>query len=89
MLKDGDVKLNEHKAVVKYLCRKFAPKLLGRTPAELGIAEMISCVHDSRPLPEVMELLRDKPFFCGTEATFIDFCVYDSIMGQESKTEQE
>ena len=80
MLQDGDFKLNEHKAVIKYLCRKYMPKLLGRTPQELGLAEMISVVHDTRPLNEVMELLGNKNFLCGENPTFIDFCVYESMI---------
>ena len=29
---DGDVKLTESKAVTVYICDKFAPQLLGKTP---------------------------------------------------------
>ena len=80
LMQDGALSLNDSRSVTRYLCRKFMPKLLGRSPAELGLAEMISVVHDTRPLSEVMELLGSKDFFCGKEPTFIDFCVYDSLI---------
>jgi hypothetical protein len=41
------VRLNDDKNIIRYLSRKFMPKLLGRNAAELGIAEMISIVHDT------------------------------------------
>ena len=44
---DNEVRLNDDKNIIRYLSRKFMPKLLGRNAAELGIAEMISTVHDS------------------------------------------
>lgn len=86
-MQDGDLKLNDHKSVVRYLCRKFMPKLLGRSPSELGLAEMISIVHDTRPIAEVIELLGNKEFLCGKEPTFIDFCVYDSLVKDGLSTE--
>lgn len=65
------------------------PKLLGRTAAELGLSEMFSIVHDTRPLGEVMELLGTKDFFCGQHPTFIDFCVYDSLLKAEGHSDKD
>jgi glutathione S-transferase len=39
---DGDVKMTETVAIMKYICHKHDKALLGRTPAELAIVEMIS-----------------------------------------------
>jgi glutathione S-transferase len=43
---DGDVKLTESKAILKYAARKWDKCLLGRNEIEFGIAEMLSRVHD-------------------------------------------
>jgi glutathione S-transferase len=43
---DGNVKLTESKAILKYIARKWDKKLLGRNEVEFGIAEMLSRVHD-------------------------------------------
>ena len=43
---DGDVRLSESKSIMKYLCRKHKPELLGRDAAEIATADMISRVHD-------------------------------------------
>lgn len=43
---DGDLKLTESKAIIKYLARKWDKRLLGRNEVEVGIAEMLSRIHD-------------------------------------------
>lgn len=43
---DGDVKLSESKSIMKYICKKYQPDLLGRTPFEVATADMVSRVHD-------------------------------------------
>jgi len=43
---DGDVKLTESKAILKYAARKWDKKLLGRDEVEVGMAEMLSRIHD-------------------------------------------
>lgn len=43
---DGDFKLTESKSIMKYLCHKHRPAMLGRTAAELATADMVSRVHD-------------------------------------------
>lgn len=43
---DGDVKLTESKAILKYAARKWDKKLLGRDEVEVGTAEMLSRIHD-------------------------------------------
>ena len=43
---DGDYKLTESKAILKYLARKWDKRLLGRNEVEVGIAEMLSGIHD-------------------------------------------
>ena len=40
-IKDGDLLLSEHDALVRYLARKFKPELLGSTDAEFALAENI------------------------------------------------
>ena len=40
-IKDGDLILTEHDAIVRYLARKFKPELLGSNDAEFGLAENI------------------------------------------------
>ena len=44
---DGDVKLTESKSIMKYICKKHDPKLLGRDALEVAQADMISRIHDS------------------------------------------
>ena len=36
---DGDVKLSESKSIMKYLCKKHRPALLGRNAEEVAMAE--------------------------------------------------
>jgi glutathione S-transferase len=43
---DGDLKLTESKAILKYIARKWDKRLLGRNEIEFGIAEMLSRIHD-------------------------------------------
>jgi len=43
---DGDFKLTESKAIMKYLARKWDKRLLGRNEMEFGIAEMLSGIHE-------------------------------------------
>lgn len=43
---DGDVKLTESKAILKYIARKWDRKLLGKNEIEIGKAEMLSRIHD-------------------------------------------
>ena len=43
---DGDVHLTESKSIMKYLCRKHDPAMLGRDAAEIATADMVSRVHD-------------------------------------------
>lgn len=43
---DGDVRLSESKSIMKYLCKKHEPALLGRDAKETATADMISRVHD-------------------------------------------
>jgi glutathione S-transferase len=43
---DGDVKLTESKAILKYIARKHDKRLLGKDEIEFGIAEMLSRIHD-------------------------------------------
>ena len=38
---DGDLNLTESMAIHKYIARKWAPQLLGATPAEFATAEML------------------------------------------------
>ena len=38
---DEDVKLSETIGIMKYICKKWRPALLGRTPAEMGECEML------------------------------------------------
>ena len=38
---DGDVKLTQSSAIQRYICSKWKPELLGRTPAEAGNAAML------------------------------------------------
>jgi glutathione S-transferase len=38
---DGDVKLSMSSAIARYICAKWKPELLGRTPAEQGYAAMV------------------------------------------------
>jgi glutathione S-transferase len=38
---DGDVKLTETLAIMKYVCKKWKPELLGRTAAEVGRVNML------------------------------------------------
>ena len=47
---DGDFKLTESKSIMKYLCYKHRPAMLGRTAAELATADMVSRVHDDMHL---------------------------------------
>lgn len=55
------------------------PKLLGRNAVELGIAEMISIVHDSSNVDKLAEILGSKDFLTGQNPTFIDFFAYESF----------
>jgi len=41
---DGDVKLSQTSAIQRYICHKWNPDLLGRTPAEAGNAAMVECL---------------------------------------------
>ena len=41
---DGDVRLTESSAIIKYICSKHGPSLLGRTPAEIAHVEMVAGV---------------------------------------------
>ena len=41
-LQDGDVRITETAAIMKYVAKKYKPELLGRTAAELGRVEMLS-----------------------------------------------
>lgn len=43
---DGHVRLTESKSIMKYLCRKHRPDLLGRDAAEMATADMISRIQD-------------------------------------------
>ena len=43
---DGDVRLTESKSIMKYLCRKYQPEMLGRDAVEIATADMVSRVHD-------------------------------------------
>lgn len=43
---DGEVRLTESKSIMKYFCRKHRPEMLGRTPDEVAVADMVSRVHD-------------------------------------------
>ena len=65
------------------------PQLLGRNAVEYGLAEIISIVHDSwigKPnLFELESMVKDKKFLTGTNVTFIDFCVYDSLSQYEAE----
>lgn len=45
-LVDGDVKLTESKAILKYIASKWDKRLLGRNAVEFGMAEMLSRIHD-------------------------------------------
>lgn len=73
------MRLNDSKAILKYLSRKFSPKLLGKTAAEMGLAEMFSLVHDTiGSTQQLVDLLADKKFMVGKEPTWVDFCVYES-----------
>jgi glutathione S-transferase len=38
---DEDVKLTEGPAIMKYICHKWKPELIGRNPIELGNIEMM------------------------------------------------
>eukprot|EP01094_Clydonella_sp_ATCC50884_P017424 TRINITY_DN3033_c0_g1_i1.p2 TRINITY_DN3033_c0_g1~~TRINITY_DN3033_c0_g1_i1.p2 ORF type:complete len:241 (-),score=112.79 TRINITY_DN3033_c0_g1_i1:200-922(-) len=38
---DGDVKLTQTSAIQRYICTKWKPELLGRTPKEVGEAAML------------------------------------------------
>jgi len=38
---DGDVKLVQASAIQRYICHKWKPELLGRTPTEVGYAAML------------------------------------------------
>ena len=65
------------------------PQLLGRNAVEYGIAEMVSIIHDSwieKPnLNQLEGMISDKKFLTGTNVTFIDFCVYDSLSPYEAE----
>lgn len=41
-LQDGETKITETAAIMKYVAKKYKPELLGRTAAELGRVEMLS-----------------------------------------------
>ena len=41
---DGEVKLTESGAIIKYICSKHGPSLLGRTPEEIAHVEMAAGV---------------------------------------------
>ena len=43
---DGDVRLTESKSIMKYLCRKHDPDMLGRDAFEIATSDMVSRVHD-------------------------------------------
>ena len=43
---DGDTKLTETKAIMKYIAKKWKPELLGSSAAELGRIEMLSAHCD-------------------------------------------
>ena len=45
-LVDGDFKLTESKSIMKYLCKKHNPAMLGRNAQEIATADMVSRVHD-------------------------------------------
>lgn len=40
---DGDVKLAQASAIQRYICHKWKPELLGRTPAEAGWVYVAKC----------------------------------------------
>jgi ATP-dependent HslUV protease, peptidase subunit HslV len=84
-LEDGPVILSDNKAILRYLSRKFYPKLLGRSAAEHGICSMISSVHNSEPIIKVVELLEQKDFICGADPTYLDFCVFETLQRPENK----
>ena len=46
-LVDGQVRLSESKSIMKYLCGKHRPELLGRDAGEIATADMVSRVHDT------------------------------------------
>ena len=39
---DGEVKITEDLPIMKYICNKWNPSLLGETPAEMGEVEMLA-----------------------------------------------
>ena len=41
---DGDLKFSESAAIIKFICSKYGPNLLGRTPEELAHVEMMAGV---------------------------------------------
>ena len=62
---------------------------MGRNAAELGISEMISTIEDSWStkieVESLMGLLGSKSFLAGPSPTFIDFCVFESLLKFEGE----
>lgn len=62
---------------------------MGRNAAELGIAEMISTVEDSWlsnvDFEALVGLLGSKLFLAGPNPTYIDFCVFESLLKVEGE----
>ena len=41
-LVDGDVRMTESAAIIKYICKKWGPHLLGTSAKKTGLIEMLA-----------------------------------------------
>lgn len=42
-LEDGDIRISEHDAILRYIARKYKPELLGKTLEDYALVENFLC----------------------------------------------